>query len=395
MMCSTCCALADALAQQGFRTTRSIGAPNHITFSVDGVTTGFGVFCAADSVARVANLLAEVQGVEVVSARTAADRFLVQARDASGRVQTAHIDWRRDSTAAASTSPMSSARFRYAVHDGDPLELLPVLADMRTVGAIDVDGFASEADWIGHSMRSRYPAAVTRIVHGHVYATRNPAPILVSVSDDFRVGLSMMSVANRMRPLGGTHGALGETNAVGVLLSNTVVPRDDVAWRVRTQFGGFDDLRTPLARPGMAHIISSADLRRDRFAQRSWTAWRTIPDSTALVVLGFRPEELRGGRDSVWVRFEVRERDPSSDEGRLLRSVALPLSSAWQNTDAPLRAWTAASAGLTGLDTNAAQFLRVELEYRRAAAGSSVIAHSQTWLQTPLRVAPDGIPWSY
>lgn len=386
--------IVESLAAQGFVASRSIGAPNQVAFSVDGVTTGFGVFSAPDSVERVAALLADVRGVDVVSSRVAKNRFAVRARDDSGRVQRAYIDRRTDSDGGTGASS-ASARLRYTVEQGDPLQLQPVLAAMQSAGWLDADGFAPESVWVAQTLRSRYPAAISRIVHGHTLATRNAAPILVSLSDDYRVGLGMVSVANRMRPLGGTHGALGETNALGVILSNSIVPRDDVAWRVRDQFGGFDDLKVPSVHAGAVHVVSSDDVRRDRFARQTWTNWHSMPDSAPLVVVTVRDKDLRRGHDSVFVRFEVRELDRSSRDGRVVRSVALPLSAAWANTAQPLRAWRAHDAGLTGLDPGGTYTMRVLVQYRRPTADGMAIEREQTLLTTALRVAPDGTPWSY
>ncbi|GAB1344859.1 hypothetical protein [Gemmatimonas sp.] len=386
--------ISESLAAHGFEVARKLAAPNHVAFSVDGVTTGFGVFCDPDSVERVAALLTAVEGVELVTARVGNTRFRIQARALDGSVQLAHLDW-RPATPAHGNAAQVAARFRYETERGDPLVALPIIERMREAGALDAEGFASEEAWAAHSSMAKYPAAVVRIVHGHVHATRNPAPILVSVLDSHRVGLGMVSVANRLRPLGGTHGALGETNALGVVLSNGVAPHDDVAWRVREQFGGFDDLKTPAVPGRTVSVVSSADLRRDRFAQRSWVSWQTVPDSVPLVVLALRATDLRPGNDSVWVRFEVRERDRSEDDGRVVRSTALPLADGWRNTEQPLRAWLASDAGLTELDPRHEHSLRVLIEYRQFRAGVMETVRSQTLLKVVLRVASDGTPWSY
>lgn len=386
--------ITESLAAHGFEVARTLVAPNQVAFSVDGVTTGFGVFCASDSVERVAALLAAVEGVELVTTRTSDTRVRVQARAADGSVHLAHLDW-RPAVPAQGNGEQAAARFRYVAEHGDPLDALPIIERLRASGALDAEGFASETAWVVQSTMAKYPAAVVRIVHGHVHATRNPAPILVSVLDSHRVGLGMVSVANRLRPLGGTHGALGESNALGVVMSNGTVPHDDVAWRVREQFGGFDDLKTPPVTGGSVSVVSSADLRRDRFAQRSWASWQTLPDSVPLVVLALRTKDLRPGNDSVWVRFEVRERDRSEDNGRVVRSTALPLSDGWRNTEQPLRAWLAADAGLTKLDPRHEHSLRVQLEYRQFREGVPETVRSQTLLKVDLRVAPDGTPWSY
>lgn len=382
--------LTEALAAKGFHTARSIGAPNQIAFSVDGVTTGFGVFCAPDSVLRVAAVLADVPGVELVTARLSANTYTVLATDSAGRTLRARIEQR----ALAGDEPRERW-YRYTPEAGDPLALQPVIARMAAAGLVDANGFAAESTWVRETVHTRYPVAVPRIVYGHTAATRNPAPILVSVTDAHRVGLGAVSVANRMRPLGGTHGALGETNALGVILSNGVVPRDDVAWRVRWQFGGFDDLQEPHLSTGAVQVVFSDDLRDDRFARRAWPDWQRIPPGAALVLLAVPPRALQGELPAPWVRFEVRLRDRSTPEGRLVRSTALPVASAWRSGTHPELAWRATDAGLTDLVANGDYVVRVLVEYRRDARDGFTIERTQTLSTTVMRAAPDGTLWSY
>lgn len=380
--------IAEALAAHGFETASALDTPNRVAFSVDGVTTGFGVFCHPDSVARVAALLTTVPGVEVVTAHVARDRFTVSARRADGSVDDAIIE-------EMAPPAGDKARYRYLPQRGDPLELAGTVRRLQAAGLLDANGYAPESVWVRETASHRYPAAIVRIVHGHVGATQNPAPVLVSVADDHRVGLGMVSVANRMRPLGGTHGALGATNAVGVVLSNGVEPHDDVAWRVREQFGGFGDLKPRPSYDGMLQVVTGQELRRDRFVQRAWPQWSAMPDTGAVVMLTLPRRVLDDDPRGRFLRFDVRVRDQSSVDGRMLRRVAVPLAQAWRSSEERQVALPAGVAGLTALDAASDLTLRVVLEVRRPDKDGWVIAREQTVLTMALRVAPDGIPWSY
>lgn len=86
---------------------------------------------------------------------------------------------------------------------------------------------------------------MVRIARGHERVTLNAAPVLVSVDERRRVGLGMVSLANRLRPLGGTHGGLGAASSLGVLMTNFTPTRDLLTGEVRALFGGFDDLPAP------------------------------------------------------------------------------------------------------------------------------------------------------
>jgi hypothetical protein len=241
-------AVTRGLEAHGFRAASQLRAPTDVAFSVDGVTTGFGVFAAPESVEAVSRILLDMDGVDVVSTRLTDSTFLVRRDTLSARVE------RRRTT--------MGLRYRYVPIAGDPLRLEPVVHRMALAG-VSVDGFADSRAWVQYSATSDYPAAVERIVRGHTSVTLNPAPILVSLADGFRVGLGMVSVANRMRPLGGTHGALSATNSLGVLMTTFTETHDDITSTVRDQLGAFADLAEPRVAVAGARVTSAGLLAAD------------------------------------------------------------------------------------------------------------------------------------
>jgi hypothetical protein len=102
-----------------------------VAFSVDGVTTGFGVFCDADSVSRVASLLVAMPAVDVVTQRVNDSLFTVQWRDSAGVLRMAQVAYRRLE---------GEERYRYASERNDPLELDGTVQRMREAGVLDADG---------------------------------------------------------------------------------------------------------------------------------------------------------------------------------------------------------------------------------------------------------------
>ncbi|WP_353266490.1 hypothetical protein [Gemmatimonas sp.] len=382
--------IIEALAAHGFTAARAITASNHIAFSVDGVTTGFGVFCHADSVQRVAGLLADVPGVDLVTRQQSDSLFFVERAikgpDGTMRRAEGRVSWRvrRD-----------SAQFGYQSITGDPLALAEVQARMRADGVLDADGFATADVWTRYTAAARYPVAVVRIVHGHLRAARNAAPILVSLDDKYRVGLGMVSVANRMRPLGGTHGALSATNATGIVMSNTITPHDDLAMSVRTQFGGFDDLRDAKVVNPQLDIISIDMLRDDRLQASQWRGVVTLPDTGAVAVLSLPPRYRQWAAKASQLRIEVRRRDQGRDGGTLVRSTVVPFDSTARNSEGSRWAWTAQAFGVTGLTAGEQYTVRVQLERTRRTGDGVVIERAQTVLTAVLTAARDGIPWAY
>ncbi|MEQ1692204.1 MAG: hypothetical protein ABMA00_13020 [Gemmatimonas sp.] len=239
-----------ALEARGFRAAERLRSPTDVAFSVDGVTTGFGVFAAPDSLVALSHLLAGVEGVDMVSLRVSDTSFVV--RNLS---QHARIDRRMG---------MRGDRYRYVPLDGDPLRYGPLVERMKREGVLDGDGFADGPTWVRYSATADFPAALVRIVRGHTVVTLNPAPILVSIADAYRVGLGMVSIANRMRPLGGTHGALSNTNSLGVLMTNFRETRDDLTTSVSDQFGGFADLNGVRIKSSGARLTSAWLIGRDQ-----------------------------------------------------------------------------------------------------------------------------------
>jgi hypothetical protein len=222
--------LVEALADAGFRVRGRLEAPEDVALSVDGVTTGFGIFAAPTVVDRVAHTVADVAGVDVVTWQGEGGRIHVRQGRAVGMIE-------RD--------PRAPSRLAWRVSSGDPLAHAAVVQRLARDGRLDAEGFAEDSVWVRASLDAPYPAALPRIVRGHEVITLNPAPILVSVAATARVGFGMVSVANRLRPLGGTHGALDTSSALGVVMTTFRDTHDDVTWRVRAQLDDFADLDEP------------------------------------------------------------------------------------------------------------------------------------------------------
>jgi hypothetical protein len=316
--------VVEALAAQGFHTSSTLRDPTDVAFSVDGVTTGFGVFAHPDAVARVASLLAALDGVAVVTSRDSSGRYLVRADSALAEVTTRGTG--------------DSAVYRYLPIRGDPLGYATVLARMQHDRDVLPDGYASAAMWLRYTAAEPFPAAPPRIVRGHTAITLNPAPILVSLDDRMRVGLGAVSVANRLRPLGGTHGALSETNSLGVLMANFVDTRDDLTSSVRQQFGGFTDLYDPAAHTSSLRLSTPGLLRTDRWSgftgSAAPTAWSAVADTEPVLVLSLSDTDRRWVGASAQLRVDIRRTDRGADGG-----VGVP-SSTWT-----LAQWTASLDG--------------------------------------------------
>jgi hypothetical protein len=231
-----------------------------------------------------------------------------------------------------------SAVYRYHAIRGDPLRYAAVLARMQHDREVSSDGYASAATWLNYTAADPFPAAPPRIVRGHTAITLNPAPILVSLDDRMRVGLGAVSVANRLRPLGGTHGALSATNSLGVLMANFVDTHDDLTSSVRQQFGGFTDLYDPATHTSSLRLSTPELLRADRWSgftgRAAPAAWSAVADTEPVLVLSLSDVDRRWVGASAQLRVDIRRTDRGTDGG-----VGVP-SSTWT-----LAQWTASLDG--------------------------------------------------
>lgn len=305
--------VAKDLKTLGFQPGNQLDNANDVAFSVDGVTTGFGVFVTADSVPAVAHALAGMQGVEVVTYRADANDFWILAHGDSALLQ-----YRRDT--------LGIDMYRYQIVAGDPLEFTPILARMRADSALDRDGYADATSWLRYTADHKFPAALERIVHGHTDVTLNPAPILVSVQTGYQVGLGMVSVANKLRPLGGTHGALDANNSQGVVMTNFQTTHDDVTTRVRNQFGAFADFGDVQGAVSGAKITTATLLARDHRGRRYGHVSAEGPDDDALYVeIRITDAQRQWIGDGGGFQFNVTQTGQDGDGDQAVATINMPL----------------------------------------------------------------------
>lgn len=304
--------VAKLLEARGFHPADRLLRATDVSFSVDGVTTGFGVYVLPDSQAVVAATLAALEGVELVSRRLNDSVFTVQSH-----TQLARIERRSAST---------EDRYRYVPVDGDPLHYASLLDSLSGRCNVDREGFADAATWIRCTADAEYPAAVVRIARGHTSVTRNPAPILVSLEDRFRVGLGMMSLADRLLPLGSSHGGLSATNSLGVLMTNFVETHDDYTVSVNQQLNGFYDLG-PVRYTESGARLTDASLLSRYSRDPFYTVLESFPRHLGTLALEFWITDVQrawaNGRGLVLV--EVRRRGGDSRRSPLVGMSYRPL----------------------------------------------------------------------
>lgn len=231
--------LAKFLREHGYHVGRTIAGPTDVAFNTDGVTTGLGIFAHPAAVEGLVRVLLDLRGVEVITSVDPAAPDRIQVVDPRGGVATIE---RRD-----------GGDFAYRPSTGDPLGYAPLVAELSASGELDAAGYASPEAWFHVSREHEYPAALQRIWRGHHDVTQNPAPILVSMRDDYQLGNGLVTFLGRLRPLGGTHGGLNAVNSLGIVITNYRPTVDALSTDVARQFDNFPALPALSRRAARGH----------------------------------------------------------------------------------------------------------------------------------------------
>ncbi|HEV2664664.1 MAG TPA: hypothetical protein VG324_07125, partial [Blastocatellia bacterium] len=184
--------LNDAINGAGFKTEKSLTRPNSVVLPKYGLVGASTLFTQPENRPRLAEVCARAKGVDFAVYQPAEDAIeLISAR---GRARVS-----RDGD-----------RFKYEDAGGDPLRLVPVIAELKACGAIDAGGFASREDWWRATMRHRYVDPLRRLFDGFGKYVKNRADVIVSYEDGYMLGSPFLTLFAQMLA---THGNLlrGET----------------------------------------------------------------------------------------------------------------------------------------------------------------------------------------
>lgn len=188
--------LPKALSRLGYRVT------DRLTRDDDVIVPEFGtVTCAAVHTLRpaaVARDLVSVEGVELAAHLNDDGEVVVHSRDGLARIQ------RRDD------------RYRYIADSGDPLALGDIQAGLLARGAIDAEGFVSDADWLAVTLDHRYPDPLARLWRAFHGLMTNQPQVLVSLSDGYFSGADSVS---SMIDLRAAHGNLNRDGSCGFIMT--------------------------------------------------------------------------------------------------------------------------------------------------------------------------------
>ena len=184
--------LNDAINGAGFKTEKSLISPNSVVLPKYGLVGASTLFTYPENRARLAEVCAKTKGVDFAVYQSGGD--VIELVSARGRARVT-----RDGD-----------RFRYEDAEGDPLELVPIIAELKSRARVDASGFASREDWWRATMRHRYADPLRRLFDGFSKYVKNRADVIVSYEDGYMLGSPFLSLFAQMVA---THGNLlrGET----------------------------------------------------------------------------------------------------------------------------------------------------------------------------------------
>ncbi len=192
--------VADHLEAKGWALTETLKGDRDAVQILFGLVT-YASFAALDPASLAADLV-DCPGADIIS-YTEGETVVVL-----------------DTAGGRAIIRQANGRFAYDATDGDPLRLLPILANLKA----DDDGFI-DADYLFAATADRdYPDPLQRIWTGHITAVEHPADVIVSLKDDYYAGSA--GFADTVSVLS-THGSLNRQNTVGFIMS-TLAPLPDV-----------------------------------------------------------------------------------------------------------------------------------------------------------------------
>jgi len=253
------------LKHAGYHISKSLRGPKDVVLPTAGIETWVEIHNAPAETERLAELLTHLEGVDVVTAKLPGqeNRFLVL--NPAGARACIEYDPTRDA-------------YRYIMESGDPLDYKCAVKALRQEGLLDADGFASSEAWMGETMTLRYPVALERIARGHTRVTLNPATIILSLDNRYVHASWLIKKGSERVRFGGTHGALDDINAAGILLSNFAPTQDTCSSRVAALYGGFQNVRDYRAEENGAEWVCAKSQALTRIARSPLdTGCRALP----------------------------------------------------------------------------------------------------------------------
>jgi Type I phosphodiesterase / nucleotide pyrophosphatase len=200
--------LNEAINSAGFRTEKTLRDASSVVLPKFGLVGASTLFTYPENCARLAEVCAKTKGVDFAVYQSGEN--VIELIGARSRARVSR----------------EGDRFKYEDAGGDPLGLVPIIAELKASARLDAEGFASREDWWRATMDHRYVDPLRRLFDGFNKYVKNRADVIVSYEDGYMLGSPFLSVFAEMVA---THGNLLRGETEGFAMST----RQDLGEAVR------------------------------------------------------------------------------------------------------------------------------------------------------------------
>jgi len=195
-----------ALKAAGYRVKKKLKRPGTVVMTPFGLVSNFEAYTDEENTVEVAQILAEVEGVDLCTIKKGEDQWEVIGSAGSGWVE------RRRSDAVV--------EWRYVVEGVDPLDYSAVAQQLAQTGT-EGDGWMNDEELFQATKHLQYPDALHRIADAFELVA-NPASVVCSTGVDYMYGAGSTAALATVGKgkLRWTHGALNSAATLGFLMSD-------------------------------------------------------------------------------------------------------------------------------------------------------------------------------
>jgi hypothetical protein len=169
-----------------------------------GLCSYAALYCVDNEAsATVADSLVDLEGVDFSIHRDEDSAIMVKGGRGKARIHRLETE--------------SNTSYRYEQITGDPLELGPVINQLRAENLLDQAGYATDTAWYERTMSHTYPDALANLFKSlHAPRVGHTADVLVSLRDGYYYGDSFFS---RLARLAATHGNALKASSTAFMMS--------------------------------------------------------------------------------------------------------------------------------------------------------------------------------
>jgi len=184
------------LAEKGWRTVKRLERPRDVVPIEYGFVT-YATFATRDR----AGLAADLAGHPAVDLVTYDGGEAVVVEKPGAKATIEH----------------RGRRYRYRATEGDPLELGPIVEQMKADGVLDADLFADDAEWFKRTVLHRYPDPLQRLWRAFHGVVEQPPDVIASLKENFFAGAEWR--IPWIPFVASTHGDLARASSTAFIMS--------------------------------------------------------------------------------------------------------------------------------------------------------------------------------